>query len=62
MQGGTMLTKLIRDQVERPSILLHHLPVQSRQVEAIQDVVLVDLHEVLVTLGRQEPSDPAVRS
>lgn len=56
-----MLTKLIRDQVERPSILLHYLPVQSGQVEAIQDVVLVDFHKVFIPLGRQEPSDPAVR-
>lgn len=36
--------------------------VEASQVEAVQDVFLVDFAKVLVPFGRQEPGDPGYQS
>jgi hypothetical protein len=36
-----------------------YLGVEARQVEAVDDVVLIDFAEVLVALGGEEPSEAA---
>ena len=46
--SSCQLTQGICDQIQRLVILLHHIRVQSSQVEAIQNVVLVDLGKVLL--------------
>lgn len=51
---GRGRTRRVGDQVERSRVALH-LGVEARQVEAVEDVLLVDLAEVLVALGREEP-------
>ena len=53
------LTQRIGDQIERGGVVLH-LGVEAGEVEAIEDVVLVDLAEVLVALCAEKPGDPAV--
>lgn len=54
------LTQRVGDQLQRPAVLLDDLAVQSREVEAVKDVVLVDLGKVLVALSGEEPGDPRV--
>lgn len=50
-------TQIIRDKIEGLGVILD-LAVKSREVEAVEDEVLLDLAEVLVALARQEPRDP----
>lgn len=52
-------TKVVSDQVQSLRVVLD-LRVQSSQVEAVQDVLLVDLAKVFVALGAQEPVDPVL--
>jgi hypothetical protein len=47
-------TEVVCDEVECLRVVLH-LRVQAGQVEAVEDVVLLDLAEVFIALGRQEP-------
>jgi len=51
------LTKVVCDQIESLRVVLH-LSVQARQVESVQDIILVNLAEVFVALGAQKPVNP----
>ena len=44
-----MHTEVISDKIERGSVMLN-LSIKARQVEAIENVILLDLTEVLVAL------------
>lgn len=54
-----VLIKIVGDQVQSLRVVLD-LRVQSSQVEAVQDVLLVDLAKVFIALGAQEPVDPVL--
>ena len=47
-------TQVVRDHIQRLRVMLH-LRVQAGEVEPVEDVVLLDLAEVLVAFGGQEP-------
>lgn len=51
-------TRRVGDDVERLRVMMY-LAVEAGEIEAIEYVFFVDLAEVLVALGRQEPSDPS---
>lgn len=58
--GQARRTGRVGDEVERGRVALH-LCVEAREVEAIEDVLLVDLAEVLVALRREEPAAAGTR-
>lgn len=51
------LTEAISDEFERLIVVLD-FRVETREVESIHDVVFLDLAEVLVAFGREEPGYP----
>ena len=53
-------TKIVRDQVKSLRIV-GDFGVQPRQIEAIENVFLLNFTKVFVTLGRKEPRDPLNR-
>jgi hypothetical protein len=52
-----VVLEVVRDEVEGLAVV-RDLGVEPGEVEAVEDVVLLDLAEVLVPLRGQEPRDP----
>ena len=52
-------TRLVGDELKRAGVALD-LGVEAGEVEPVDDVFVIDLAEVLVALGREEPRDPRV--
>lgn len=53
------LTSRVGDELQRATVPLH-LGVQSREVEAVDDVLVVHFAKVLVALAGEKPRNPAV--
>lgn len=47
---GSRRTKRVGDKVQSSTVLLHDLPIQARQVEAVEDVIFVNLGEIFLLL------------
>ena len=47
-------TEIVRYEIQRLRVVLH-IRVQTRKVEAVQDVVLLDFAEILIAFRRQKP-------
>jgi hypothetical protein len=45
------LTQRVRDQIQRPSVFLYHLGIQSSEVEPVEDVVVVYFGKVFLLVS-----------
>lgn len=45
------LTQRVRDQIQRPRVFLYHLGIQARQVEPVEDVVVVYFGKVFLPVS-----------
>lgn len=50
-------TKVVRDEVQCLRII-RHFCVEACEVEPVEDILLFDLAEVLVSFGRKKPGNP----